>query len=482
MGETQQKNAKRSAMDYAIGNAPSCGCCGVRLSARLKRYSAQLLRAALVWLLSASVAPGQTGYGQFPAHQVLAGPTSGAATQPSPRALIPSDMPSGTSYFDSTYCNTIGYLIVRLSGAWTCSKAIAANPMWWGADPTGSSDSAAAFNEALKASPHVHFPPGKFKFLSQISHAIPTTPGSITVTGAGADNTILYWPSGNGLLLSLTSARHSFHIRDLTFSSGGSPGGAALIVSSRSNGVIAQNDITNATFRGEDFGAVSNYWTQAVNVSVTNDINFANDQFLGLNSGGGGPIVGSGNGVVLAGNSSFYAFNYFFAECSFNQLGSGILIGSYVQGLQIVASAFGGQSGIQINGGLSGVLAVVSVVGSQFAANIGIGANTTLYQYMVAENTFFVPAGFIGIDIAKNGGGTIIGNTFQPGPNQGQRSNTGAAIGTTVPNFQTAVAGNTFYDLGSGLVLTGGSRGVNVQGLPIRLVATHVAGWVQSPL
>lgn len=70
---------------------------------------------------------------------------------------------SASSFFDNAYCNTIGFLIVRTTGAWTCSKAFPADPVWWGADPTGTVDSSAAFNSAVAASNHVKLSCGTYK-------------------------------------------------------------------------------------------------------------------------------------------------------------------------------------------------------------------------------------------------------------------------------------------------------------------------------
>lgn len=44
----------------------------------------------------------------------------------------PADTAPST-WFDQAYCATIGRLIIRTTGAWTCSPAIAADIRWWGA-------------------------------------------------------------------------------------------------------------------------------------------------------------------------------------------------------------------------------------------------------------------------------------------------------------------------------------------------------------
>ena len=122
------------------------------------------------------------------ANTVFAGPSSGAAATPTFRSLVTADLPStvlsgpgsstsgyiptwnGTTgnalgagiavpvpvasggtgatslstAFDGAYCSTVGYLLVRFTGSWTCGKGVPANPVWWGADPTGTADSTSA--------------------------------------------------------------------------------------------------------------------------------------------------------------------------------------------------------------------------------------------------------------------------------------------------------------------------------------------------
>lgn len=125
------------------------------------------------------------------AETLLANPTGASAA---PQAT------TATSFFDNAYCSTVGYLIVRFLGSWTCSSAVAANPVWWGADPTGASTSTAAFNSAVSAALYVKFPPGTFLFA--------TAPAAVTAfgehiegSGEGATTLVLGYTTGNFLHL-----------------------------------------------------------------------------------------------------------------------------------------------------------------------------------------------------------------------------------------------------------------------------------------
>ena len=390
---------------------------------------------------------------------------------PSPGVLVPSGA-AGTatglapsSAFDSWYCSTVGYVIVRWTGAWTCSKSIAANPVWWGADPTGSSNSDSAFNSALAANTFVQFPAGKFKFSGQISYTVSASPGSVNIAGAGAETTILYWPTGNGLSFSLSTPKQSFHVHDLTLSTGATPGGAAIAVTSSSTSVTTLSDVTNISCRGDDFGgnagAGTEYWTYCANISVLNGVSFSNSVFLGSNASGG-----LGTGIAIAGNNPTYAFDYIVNGSTFVNLKYGIALGDYFQGLQVTNSSFSGVYGIDMLSN-SGIICCINVSNTQFTesvAGLGTQGSSILYTYQFANNLFFVGAGGWAINITNDGGGNITGNAVTPNGGAGASGNTGFALGNTATNFGASIVGNTIYYMTNGIVLTTGSARASVMG------------------
>lgn len=78
------------------------------------------------------------------ANQIPVFPGGGAAPVPT----------SATTWFDNAYCNTVGFIIVRLSGAWTCQQGIPVNINWFsGVDPTGVSDSTTGIQNVINALP-----------------------------------------------------------------------------------------------------------------------------------------------------------------------------------------------------------------------------------------------------------------------------------------------------------------------------------------
>jgi len=67
-------------------------------------------------------------------------------------AASPSDTVA-TTWLDQAFCNTVGYWIVRLTGAWTCAQGIPANVLWWGAVCDNSTDDRVAITTAISALP-----------------------------------------------------------------------------------------------------------------------------------------------------------------------------------------------------------------------------------------------------------------------------------------------------------------------------------------
>jgi hypothetical protein len=80
--------------------------------------------AALIVCAGVAYAWAQGFSGVPSANQIFVGPPSGSPAAASFR--------SPTSWFDSAYCNTVGWVIARTTSAWTCANGVPANVEWFG--------------------------------------------------------------------------------------------------------------------------------------------------------------------------------------------------------------------------------------------------------------------------------------------------------------------------------------------------------------
>jgi hypothetical protein len=301
---------------------------------------------------------------------------------------------TATSWFDSAYCNSIGYLIVRWTGAWTCSNSVAANPVWWGADPTGSADSAAAINSALAANSYVQFPAGIFKVNSGISYTISSGTKSVTIIGAGQDNTILHWPNAaGGIKVTYADYKSSVHIGDLSLTTSISQGGSAIqLINPTSAGnpsVGANSDIYRVTMRGDDGYVLTDVWTIGLDIQNVSNVQIDSLSVLGPAS----TLYGTAISLVGLPSSNTYAVAFNVSKSTFNNLAYGIVYGSYIQGVTVAQTNFTGiQYGIYVPNSSTGNLTQLSVTNSQFNCSaFSVVESTLVGDTQLVNNLFIIP-------------------------------------------------------------------------------------------
>ena len=311
---------------------------------------------------------------------------------------------TATSWFDSAYCNSIGYLIVRWTGAWTCSNSVAANPVWWGADPTGSADSAAAINSALAANSYVQFPAGIFKVNSAISYTISSGTKSVTIIGAGQDNTILHWPNAaGGIKVTYADYKSSVHIGDLSLTTSISQGGSAIqLINPTSAGnpaVGANSDIYRVTMRGDDGYALTDVWTIGLDIQNVSNVQIDSLSVLGPAS----TLYGTAISLVGLPSSNTYAVAFNVSKSTFNNLAYGIVYGSYIQGVTVAQTNFTGiQYGIYVPGSSTGNLTQLSVTNSQFNCSaFGVVESTLVGDTQLVNNLFIIPAAATAVQLVE---------------------------------------------------------------------------------
>ncbi len=300
--------------------------------------------------------------------------------------------------------------------------------------------------------------PGPLTATLQPSTNIPNP--SMTIAGMGADVTTLIFPGGsNGIEVGLQGLTSTFHLRDLTLATLGSPSlpASGLHLAQKNNsipsaGESAQSDVSGVTFRGQDGYRASDGWTNDVAVNGVSNINFINDDFVG-------PAVAAGTGILLCGGGActpkgangVVGVVYNISQSTFQGLQYGINYNQYSQGLTVTGGTnlLENGYGIYVPGGLDGeakptqltladsqcgsnrycVFDGSGVFGELISNNLiftnipfvsaGVGVQTVCNDCNITGNDFAVSLptlesdpGGIGVDIVGGTGGIVTGNTF----------------------------------------------------------------------
>lgn len=348
----------------------------------------------------------------------------------------------------------------------------------YGGNGNGTTNNSPALAAAFAALPAhggcIAFPAGRYLFSTTVTLTYPATAiYSVTLVGAGADATTLYWPASDGITINATGPQNTAHVHDLTFSTGSAGGYTGLTINNSSPlGTIFLSDVFRSTFRGDDGGQLTDYWSNGIYVAGQSNINFDSDEFFGPKSGL------QGTGIVLNGNPSvspYFGIVYNIAKCGFFWVGEGLVIGTYIQGITVTQTNFtNGWVGIYALAGGTGLDELAVTGGNQFnTTGNQIVIQQPLGQLIVNGNLFFVAPNNSGIFLDSTGAyaaqNTIVNNVFY-GPGATVNSN-GIYVAGSYPN--TILTGNTFLSLNVAVNLPGTS-GWNVQANSYQSVQTTV--------
>jgi hypothetical protein len=392
-----------------------------------------------------------------------------------------------TNQFDAVFCNTIGYLIVRTAGAWTCGKGVPANVVWFGADPAGSSDSSTPAQNAYAAAGAIFFPPGTYTMNSPFTQTV-ACGKSITVVGSGVAQTIINWPGTGGFAITLACTNTSIHFRDMTITTSQANAGTAIgVTGANVYGYAPQSDITNVAIQGNDLvpgvQGGSHCFAYGIDLHAVSDVTITNTNTYGVWANPGG--AGCGVGLRYQGDTgtSTYATILLVKASSFNLHAVGVTLGNWWQGVVFETVNFNGRqgtAGLQVPPSQAGTLSGLWIVNSQFDTggneidiNTGVSGlfltssefhatTTNAFQanlgpsifITVHGNVFVNPFSVANVTGVVNGGsattsgsGTGIGNVFNnialgwnlafgavPAPNWNISQNRYISVGTHTSN------------------------------------------------
>lgn len=313
-----------------------------------------------------------------------------------------------------------------------------------GGNNGGSTDNTSALTAAIAALPSkggcIFFPAGTYDFASQQTITYPSSQYSLTLEGAGADSTYLYWPSTNGFSVAESFAQNSFHLSDLSMTTGGAGvGRAILMTNSVIGGNAAQNDITRVTFRGADGFAATDYWLAAMNSIGTSQVNYTNNAVWGSSANGGNGFVFSGSATT----SPYYVSNFNLIGNTFTNTNTAMQTSGYANNISVVgnncvnsSSCFGTATGFDTN---------IQIEGNDFSGtsyNVYLDTST-ISNVTIANNNFIIPNGITGVNI---------------GPSASTVSN----VNITGNNFVASGTGTSAYGIQSSIAVAGVSSTGNL--------------------
>ncbi len=334
---------------------------------------------------------------------------------------------------------------------------------------TRSPDNSAALLAALAASPGASqcasIPPGRFSFAGPVAIRLRQGAASATLTGAGADVTELYWPTGGGLAFNFADPDNSVHIRNLslTTATAGQGTGLVLDMAAGQGGSPADNatsDISGVTLRGTDGYAVTDYWDTGVALLGVSNVNLTG---LNVTGPGGAGYSSRGQGLVIAGTAGTPPVVFNVSGASFDYLQAGIVYGNYVQGLTVAQSNFTGDTyGIFVPPNRQN-LDQLAVSDSQFnCALAGVYVGSYLSNTLFTANLFIVPNTGIGIALPAAYLYSAVGNAFNDGsPTNTRMRPIGIEVGAS--SGGGTITGNLFNSMTTAILLDAQSTGANVQ-------------------
>jgi Pectate lyase superfamily protein len=366
---------------------------------------------------------------------------------------ISTNAASLPSTFDTAFCNTVGFVIVRLTGAWACDNSIPASVKWFGATGNGTTDDSAAFQATETAMEAIggtmYIPPGSYK----IGTAINIT-GHIVVNGSGFQTTSTNYGFGSttpgfdtrasgfhASVIICGVANSAFNVAttdsivlqnfQVTYPAVGNSGVAALNLGTAAGGATGANInsvVKDVMINGAGVGIHVQDWIQFEfnNLYHTfNTIDIIAENTVGINANGVTTAASAGDSKII--NSTFY-------DTQGNQA---ILIESGA-GYRIINNKFNGANGglpnaaaIQISPQNLGVPFSLTPglindnsiegfgIGVSFAPNASSQGQLSLWT--ISGNEFF---NTIGIDMSAGSaiptwmdGVSITGNAFTYGQN-----------------------------------------------------------------
>jgi hypothetical protein len=303
----------------------------------------------------------------------------------------------------------------------------------WGADSTGSADSAPALGAAMAAVKAVIAPPGNFTFNSAVSSSITTARGA-KLCGAGIAATVFNWPNANGgLIVGVPALSSGFTLCNISLTTSQAKSGTALTVNGANT--LTTNVATtleNVDIRGADGPLGSDSWQTGIALNSAAAVSIVGGDIVGL-----GAFHGQGTTAIslLGSPPSQYTAQVSIFGTEIAGFQTAVYYGTNVQGVQISGAAIAGVDYAVYLPASAASLSGLALTGDSLACVVTCvyGASVVI-PFSMAQNVVEAagPNAQM-IVLTAYGGFQIVGNTFVGNGGTGFDMGGGTAIGSEVP-------------------------------------------------
>jgi hypothetical protein len=352
------------------------------------------------------------------------------------------------------------------------------NILGYGGNNTGAAANDTAFAAAVTGGVAgktcVYFPTGTYQFASQITATLSAAGQSFAIYGDSPDNSILLWPSAQGIAITETGGYGSVHVRDLQLVPGTSSGTAISVTS-----VPHTNNQAMSSFVHLKIGDPINghFWSTGLLVSGPSTVRFSgNDIWNG--SGSVDPASTGTRGIDLENTSSNLGFIFYIDTSNFYGAQYGLYYGPGVQGVTVNAVNFTlNHYGIYVSSSsTSAAQAQLAVVNSQFDNfndNILVDTGSQLSHLQVTNNLAYITSGTNFVHVKSGGDFQVNHNNITAVAPFTLETTTSALLASNAEGVNLADE-NACFDITPCVSLTSTATGWNIRNTRIDGTATEV--------
>lgn len=336
----------------------------------------------------------------------------------------------------------------------------------FGAKGDGTTDDSTAFQNALNAlqtlgggALYIPASPSGYVLDASLSFSMPSTTAGLSIIGEGSSVTVLKFRGNiDGLTVAMNGPFTAVQMSGFSITTNSANVKSAITIAQNVVAVpdpanVAESRLSDIMIYGEGgYGSGHlNCWLNGVVVQGASNINFETVYVMG-GASASYPNTG-GAAFNISGTATDIPVVFNFIDCVANLMGSGVLMGSYVQGVQIANCNFTGCFYGVHAPGTAVDLVQLCIANCQFNCQSGIQCDSPVQGLIITNNFFLFPSSSTAIQLTQTSLSIIANNTFEPTSFPATNSNGILIQNTVASGISATIAGNIFVNVPSTCIL-----------------------------